>query len=143
MLDQLLDAMHRAKKPSALSRLFGHRVSREETGLVSATLGAFYGEAVRARIGGRWELAEFRGERFIALVTGYGKKFAILQKAGKQFECGHQDSVYFFYSFLSRPAERKGKFADLKPRERDRLRAEILERFEALSAERKRKAGKA
>ena len=56
--------MHAAMKANPLRRLLARSSIREETALVTATLGAFYGETVRGRIGGQWQFAEFRGARF-------------------------------------------------------------------------------
>jgi hypothetical protein len=126
LLDQLLDAMHSA----AVSQMR----SEPNAALCTSTLGAYFGEFVRSQIGGTWTFAAFKETRYVALTTGYGMNFAVMQRTGRQFLHGREDSVMFFYSFLRLTVDRFGKFGDLTSEEISKKRDEIVARLKARRA---------
>jgi hypothetical protein len=59
-IDQLLNAMHAAMKSSSDEEI-RQDVSGRDAALIGVSLGASFGEIVRAKIGGQCIWAEFKG----------------------------------------------------------------------------------
>src|SRR4029077_11004742 len=106
ILDDLLNAMHIATL-GAVGKWLGRKISLTEATIVAESLGAFFGEVVQSQLGGRWGFENYDGHSYVALRSSSGTSFIIIQKAGKQFENGEEDSVQFFYKVLADPSERE------------------------------------
>ena len=105
-LDDLLNAMHVAMR-GAIGKWFGRKIPPTEATIVAESLGAFFGEVVQSELGGSWGFQNYDGQSYVALHSCSGTSFFIIQKAGKQFENGEEDSVQFFYKVLADPSERE------------------------------------
>jgi hypothetical protein len=108
--------------------------TRAEPGLVCASLGILFGEIYRSQLGGIWEFAEFKGQQFLALAAPGGRKYSPIQKAGKQFLNGRQDSILSMLGFSLKLAQAAARIAELSPEEREALRQHALEDVEKRKA---------
>ncbi|MGB7845178.1 MAG: hypothetical protein WBL63_06155 [Candidatus Acidiferrum sp.] len=127
LLDQLLNAMHDSMNLHGLAKWSSREASEADANLVAVSLGALFGEINRARFEGEWDLAEIQGRRFIVLSTPHGQKFTPLQKAGKQFLNGKEDSILFTFGLVGKIAEAAARIAKLSPEEREARRKQALD----------------
>ena len=109
-LRTLLSELHRAMLPSRVTRIFGASIPFTSSVLIANVFGAFLGEALRARVGGEWQLVELNGQTLVALCLHKDDFTLPTYKAGKQFMNGDEDDVWFFYSVMVQkivPAEKE------------------------------------
>lgn len=136
VLDDLLNAMHDAMRPSLIKRHIGGKVSAVDAKAVSASLGAHLCELVQLNTPGKWGCAEFQGVREVVLVLSPGSFMAVPQKTGKQFVNGKSDSIEFFFGLAAAFAKGRGRIANMSPDERQALRDKVA-RMKAASKARK------
>jgi len=99
-LRDLLSALHTAMLPNRFARLFGARIPFAPSVLIANVFGAVLGEALRARVGGVWQLVDSNEQRFVALCSDKEGFCLPTYKAGKQFMNGDEDDVWFFYAVM-------------------------------------------
>ena len=133
-LDQLLNAMHDATRLHGLAKWFQREPSRGSVESVCASLGVLFGEIYRSHLGGTWEFADFQGQRFLAVAAPGGHKYSPIQKVGKQFLNGQQDSILFMFGLPLKLAQAAERIAKLSPEERDVRRKRALEEVEKRKA---------
>jgi type II secretory pathway pseudopilin PulG len=147
ILDDLLNAMHTVAQPKLVQRLFGHKISEQDETIVSASLGAHLAEYVQSRLTGHWGFQEFAGRRHIVLITAPGSALFVLQKAGKQFRNGPQDSVQFFFSAGSAIEQARiqlqAKYDAMSPEEKQAYREKIVQQRTARVASPNKRSGNA
>ncbi len=124
VLDDLLNAMHDAMRPSLIKRLIGGQVSIDAKA-VSASLGAHLCELVQLNTPGKWGYAEFRGVREVVLVLSPGNFMAVPQKTGKQFVNGKSDSIELFFGLAAAFAKGRARIANMSPDERQALKDKV------------------
>jgi hypothetical protein len=101
-LRDLLSALHKAMLPSRFARVFGARIPFPPSVLIANVFGALLGEALRARVGGQWQLVESNQQTFLALCSDQNNFCLPTYKAGKQFMNGDEDDIWFFYAVMVR-----------------------------------------
>jgi hypothetical protein len=99
-LRDLLSALHAAMLPSRFARFFGAKIPFPPSVLIANVFGAFLGEALRARVGGEWQLVDCNRQTLVALCRDKGNFCLPTYKAGKQFMHGEADDVWFFYAVM-------------------------------------------
>ncbi len=68
-LRDILSALHRAMLPNRFARLLGARIPFPPSVLIANVFGAVLGEALRARVGGQWQLVRSNQQTLVALCS--------------------------------------------------------------------------
>jgi hypothetical protein len=134
VLDDLLNSMHHAMRPSFTSRLFGRRISSADSDAVAASLGAHLCQLVQPHVGGEWGFADYLGSPQFVLILAPGNFMAVAQKAGKQFVSGESESVKFFFGLAGAVSRGRARIAAMSSTERQALKDKVVARRVASKA---------
>lgn len=123
-LDELLTGMHEVMQPEKAEPA---SAAAADCVAVCESLGTLFGEIARKHIGGDWGVADFKGQQFVALVTAAGGKLAVMQKAGRQYLNGKEDSVLFMFDVARSMSQAAMRVAVLSPEEVEAHRQQVRE----------------
>jgi hypothetical protein len=139
-LDELLMGMHDVMKPEKAEP---ESMAAADYVTVCETLGTLFGEIARKHIGGDWGIGEFDGRQFVALVTPASGKLAVMEKAGRQYLNGKEESVLFMFGVARTMSQVAARVAELSPEEVEERRQRVREDVRRRTVELREKAAAA